>query len=86
MLLQQCLFYGSDINECNIQNVCPADSNCINFEGSYVCACNSGFTKINATCIGNGIFSKYLHVLEAKVPYLKKIIETLNPWPVFQST
>ncbi|XP_031559534.1 latent-transforming growth factor beta-binding protein 3-like, partial [Actinia tenebrosa] len=38
-----------DIDECFNQNVCGADLECMNTQGSYQCTCKSGFTNYNAT-------------------------------------
>lgn len=42
------IFYSSnyvDINECSEGNPCPANSNCTNTDGSFVCTCLSGFRE-----------------------------------------
>ena len=40
----------SEINECENEDTCPADSTCSNTVGSYTCDCNSGFVgRINST-------------------------------------
>jgi len=32
-----------DVNECNVEGVCPSNSVCVNKEGSYSCKCDDGF-------------------------------------------
>ena len=41
----------SDINECD-NNPCPANSQCVNNDGAYVCNCNTGFVKQGLVCTG----------------------------------
>ena len=40
-----------DIDECNEgTNLCDANANCINTNGSYECICNSGYEGSGRTC------------------------------------
>ena len=32
-----------DVNECNVEGICPSNSVCVNKEGSYSCKCEDGF-------------------------------------------
>jgi hypothetical protein len=47
-----CYFY-TDINECtsNTQN-CHSNATCNNTDGSFTCACNSGYTGDGINCTG----------------------------------
>lgn len=39
-----------DVNECEEHDICGANATCVNTDGSYYCACNSGFAlKSGAT-------------------------------------
>ena len=46
--------FFSDYDECIDYNYhCPADSHCINSDGSYTCKCNKGFRlDANKDCEG----------------------------------
>ena len=45
----------SDINECQLENNCHVAATCTNTDGSYTCACNSGFTGDGIECNGKNI-------------------------------
>ena len=40
-----------DVDECASQS-CPANSVCVNTEGSYNCQCFNGYEKIGSLCYG----------------------------------
>ena len=41
----------ADINECDVDGVCTANSDCVNTAGSFRCDCHSGFVKADdGTC------------------------------------
>ena len=46
------LYFYSDINEC-LTNPCHSAASCTNTEGSYKCACNTGYTGNGLLCSGN---------------------------------
>ena len=53
------IFIITDRNECNTTtHGCHVNASCNNFDGSYFCQCNQGFTGNGTHC--NGI---YLHIL-----------------------
>ncbi|RDD42651.1 Fibrillin-1 [Trichoplax sp. H2] len=41
----------TDINECQISNICGNNSICANTVGSYSCSCQAGFTLVNGNCL-----------------------------------
>ena len=43
------LFLFEDINEC-LSSPCDVNANCTNTEGSFVCACNSGYSGNGSNC------------------------------------
>ena len=51
-------FYIADVDECAdpTLNNCDADAACTNTVGSFICACNSGFSGDGTTCSGNLFF------------------------------
>ena len=49
-------WYIVDINECAFGNhSCHSNAHCTNINGSFICACNSGYTGDGSNCQGNGI-------------------------------
>ena len=42
----------SDIDECKGNNDCDANADCTNTEGSYTCACRSGYDGDGKKCTG----------------------------------
>ena len=49
-----------DINECNDNATCAASSTCVNYNGTYNCACIQGyFASTSTTCslCGSGTFT-----------------------------
>ena len=44
-------FVNTDVDECE-NDVCDSNALCTNTEGSYVCACNVGYTGDGKTCTG----------------------------------
>lgn len=47
----------TDIDECNITDVCGIHGICNNTLGSFVCSCEEGYILVNKTrCIGNVIW------------------------------
>ena len=49
-----CVFFCLDINECfEGINDCHEYANCTNSDGSYTCACNTGYIGNGSTCGGN---------------------------------
>lgn len=43
-----------DIDECKYYpNACPADFNCKNTRGSYICECDDGYERAGNHCIGH---------------------------------
>lgn len=53
--------YVLDIDECKVHDICPPHSTCINFEGSYICACNDGFAKNDTICSGKDTVLQTIH-------------------------
>ena len=43
--------HGSDINECQLGDVQCVNSDCVNTNGSYMCACLTGFQRNNVSDI-----------------------------------
>jgi hypothetical protein len=44
---------SSDIDECANSTTCPANSQCVNTQGSFVCQCHNGYFKnASAQCQG----------------------------------
>ena len=41
-----------DIDECRILNPCDDNADCLNTNGSYTCACRTGFTGNGSHCKG----------------------------------
>ena len=56
-----------DVNECTaFPNVCGANTDCNNTDGSYTCICKAGYTGDGKTCSGKDLF------------YLKLIVFTIS--------
>ena len=46
-------YFYTDIDECLLDtDDCDDDATCINFPGSYTCACLPGFRASGSDCIG----------------------------------
>lgn len=43
-------FLCTDVDECLTIGICPKNSNCSNFVGSYSCTCQPGFVSNGSTC------------------------------------
>ena len=46
-----CIIFVLDINECD-SNPCDTNAFCENFDGTFTCTCNSGFTGDGMSCEG----------------------------------
>ena len=68
-----CLFYINlfillyfhitiDIDEC-LNNSCHANATCNNTVGSYMCACDAGYSGDGFNCTGTCIYIYYIHTL-----------------------
>ena len=56
-----------DVDECTaFPNICGANTDCHNTDGSYTCICKAGYTWDGKTCSGKGLF------------YLKLIVFTMS--------
>ena len=62
-----------DINECEGENECSDNAECINTEGSYDCECKEGFTGDGKTCGGECIHIPYF-------PYFPHIPYYITTW------
>ena len=52
-IIQRFLDFDADIDECATDNGgCDADATCFNNDGSFTCACNTGYTGDGITCSG----------------------------------
>ena len=58
--------HDSDINECvvNATTACPANSDCINTNGSYYCNCSKGYSGDGYNCTGTGDHSLWRFLTE----------------------
>ena len=51
------LNFVADVNECEeIENLCGANSTCQNTDGGYTCGCQTGYEKIDGSCLGEITF------------------------------
>ena len=48
----QCNFLPPDINECIDSSPCDENATCSNTDGTFICACNVGFTGSGINCTG----------------------------------
>ena len=62
-----------DINEC-ILDICDSNAKCINTLGSYLCACNGGFTGDGK----NNCTGKLLTMFAIKITYVCILYATVN--------
>jgi hypothetical protein len=44
-----------DINECSGSNNCHANANCTDTEGSYTCACHTGYSGDGTSCTSKNV-------------------------------
>ena len=45
-----------DVDECTaFPNICGANTDCHNTDGSYTCICKAGYTGDGKTCFGKGL-------------------------------
>ena len=51
LLLRLC-FFATDEDECVLQSPCDENADCKNIDGSFECACRSGYTGDGITCDG----------------------------------
>ena len=64
----------SDINECILgTHNCHANAACSNTDGSFTCACNSGYTGNGVTCTGMLNFD-WCIVIELEKFHLKRLL------------
>ena len=46
-------FFFADVDECQMtENICGANSICINYDGGFNCTCIAGFQMIDGSCLG----------------------------------
>ena len=46
-------FISADVDECKLEvDICDGNAECINTDGSYMCACKSGFMGDGTICNG----------------------------------
>ena len=41
-----------DVNECMLTSLCDLNAICVNFDGSYFCRCNDGYSGNGHQCVG----------------------------------
>ena len=46
------LYFGLDIDECDLAMPCDSNALCTNTNGSFECACNSGYSGNGFACLG----------------------------------
>ena len=63
----------TDVDECNTGTPCGANEDCTNTEGSFTCACQTGYSDdaMAGTCVGKN-FSKYIQYYI--LPFLKYLL------------
>ena len=44
-------FISVDIDECLVGSPCSEDAECTNYNGSYTCSCNAGFSGDGVFCL-----------------------------------
>ena len=72
-----------DINECEKQDVCPGNSQCINTNGSYTCVCDEGYFHVQTEnvneCQGkNHMLLFQLHIISFAIKFIIAMPETLR--------
>ena len=72
------VWFVSDVDECfQDKTPCSANELCLNDQGTYSCACRSGYRKINNVCVKEGERSK--NVFHASVRLsIKNFFVTLS--------
>lgn len=54
---------SEDIDECLTPNRCSANATCLNGPGDFECQCDTGYTKVNETCIGELLCVSFSHTV-----------------------
>ena len=57
-----CLFFITDVNECNNVTSCHVDATCNNTIGSYTCSCQDGYYGNGNNCTGMYLISDIMFV------------------------
>ena len=56
-----CVLTFSDNNECNLgTHNCNSNAACTNTDGSFTCACNTGYSGNGVTCAGREIICVFI--------------------------
>ena len=64
------LYLPTDINECEMDNICDNNSECLNIEGSFECICRAGFTgNGHIDCDGTQIVMDFLFLQKLAFPF-----------------
>ena len=53
-----------DVNECQTESPCDSNATCNNTDGSYVCACNIGYSGDGFICTGKLICMTWIEMNE----------------------
>ena len=72
------VWFVSDVDECSQdETLCSANELCLNDQGTYSCACRSGYSKINNVCVKKGERSKKVFHASAMLS-IKHFLVTLS--------